>query len=55
MTKMHFETAARLIRESDNDATAKTFAALVFARTAEQFNPRFDRTRFMRACGLEVS
>lgn len=52
MTKMHFEYAARLIRESDNDMTTKMFAALVVLRTAEHFNPRFDRARFLRACGL---
>lgn len=52
MTKQHFEYFARLIRESDNDAQTKMFAALVVARTAEAFNPRFNRARFLRACGL---
>jgi hypothetical protein len=52
MTKQHFEAFARKIRESDNDAQTKMFAALVVARTAEEFNPRFDMARFLKACGL---
>ena len=54
MTKKYLELFAALIRHSDNDAQCKTFAALVVARVASEFNPHFDRERFMRACGLEV-
>lgn len=46
------ELAARLIKDSDNDATTRMFAALVIIRTAETFSPRFDRARFLKACGL---
>lgn len=53
MTKMHFEYAAQLIRESDNAVDVKWFAARVFARTAANFNARFDCTRFYLACGLK--
>ena len=52
MTKQHFEHFARLIADSDNDDVTRMFAALVIIRTAEQFNPRFDRGRFLRACKL---
>jgi len=53
MTKKHFISMARDIKASDNDAQTKMFAALVIIRTAEQDNPRFDRARFLAACGLE--
>ena len=52
MTKKHFELAARLIKDSDNDTTTRMFAALVISRTAETFSPRFDRVQFLKACGL---
>ena len=45
----HFELAAQLIADSDNDLTARMFAALVIVRVAEQLNPRFDRARFITA------
>ena len=53
MTKRHFEALALEIRESNNDAQTKMFAAMVVIRVAQQFNLRFDRERFLRACGLE--
>lgn len=52
MTKRHFESFARDIAASDNDRPTKIFAALVVIRTAETFNPRFNRRRFLVACGL---
>lgn len=52
VTKKHFEAFARVIAASDNDLVAKTFAALVIVRVASEDNPRFDRDRFMKACGL---
>ncbi len=53
MTKKHFESFARDIAASDNPPELKVFAALIIIRTAERDNPRFDRSRFLRACGLE--
>ena len=41
------------MREFDTTRDAKEFAAVVFARVAEETNPRFDRERFMAACGLD--
>lgn len=52
MTKKHFEAFAREIAASDNGGAAKMFAALVVIRVAQQDNPRFDRERFLKACGL---
>ena len=52
MTKKHFEAVARLIREFEASRDAKEFAAVVFARVAEESYPRFDRERFLKACGL---
>lgn len=54
MTKKHFESMARDIAASDNNDTTKMFAAIVIIRTAEQDNPRFDRARFLRACGFKT-
>jgi hypothetical protein len=52
VTKKHIEHFARLIAESDNDTQTRMFAALVILRTAEAFNPHFDRARFLKACRL---
>lgn len=52
MTKKHFISMARDIAASDQTPEAKTFAALVIIRTAQEDNPRFDRARFLKACGL---
>lgn len=56
MTKKHFEAAARLIEtagdDQDESLQARQFAAHVFALVAEETNPRFDRARFLKACGL---
>ena len=60
MTKRHFEAFAReiadYVRFSQDmpEATTKhaTFAARVIAHVAAEFNPRFDRERFLKACGL---
>lgn len=53
MTKKHFEAFAREIAESNQDQIPKMFAAMVVIRVAQQDNPRFDRERFLKACGLE--
>ena len=52
MTKKHFEAFAREIAESDNSPETRMFAAMVVIRVAQEFNPRFDRERFLKACGL---
>ena len=52
MTKKHFETFAREIAASNNDDQTRMFAAITVIRVAQEFNPRFDRERFLKACGL---
>jgi hypothetical protein len=52
MTKKHFKALALEIRESDQPAETKWFAARVIARVASQDNPHFDRERFLKACGF---
>lgn len=49
-TKKHFEAVARILKETD----AKELAAH-FADMFEQDNPRFNRQRFMAACGFDAS
>lgn len=52
MTKMHFEAMAKEIKESNRPSNEKAAAAHLFMRVAENFNPRFDKDRFWKACGL---
>lgn len=51
MTKIHFIAAASEIKNL-TDRAAAAVAAQVFCSVASQFNPRFDRARFLAACGL---
>lgn len=59
MTKKHFimyaETIALLVKQANGSAekiaTAQAMAE-TFADTAKRSNPRFDRARFMAACGV---
>ena len=51
----HYEFVARTIKalgDTDGDQ-AKRSAATTFAYTFERDNGRFDRARFLRACGVE--
>ena len=62
MTKKHFEAFARYIREwevetMDAEASRTQYAertamAAMVADVSARDNPRFDRARFMKACGL---
>lgn len=60
MTKKHFIALAAEIADYvrfSNDTPERTkeyatFAARVICSVAKADNPRFDRDRFMRACGL---
>ena len=51
MTKRHFIALAREISEIQ-DYAARCLAADAVARAAAQFNPNFDRARFLAACGV---
>lgn len=53
MTRKHFAEIAATVRDylpagPDRDAYAHALAA-----TLAQFNPRFDRDRFLTACGVD--
>jgi hypothetical protein len=51
MTRKHFKAmAAELL--SIADLSARQVAATAFADIAKASNPRFDRTKFMKAAGL---
>lgn len=52
MTKKHFEAFAREILHSNRSTDEKAAAAWIVVRVAQQFNPRFDASRFFKACGL---
>jgi hypothetical protein len=53
MTKKHFIALARRIA-AINDASARLHAAQAVADVAALDNPRFDRARFMAACGVSL-
>ncbi len=59
MTKKHFEALAAALRENrflpDNEAANVQWERCVEAVAAvgADFNPRFDRARFLAACGME--
>lgn len=57
MTKKHFEAIAALINAEQSDKTGEAHSAVrdVAVRLASQFNienPRFDREKFLSACGF---
>ena len=68
MTKKHFEALAAAVREAridvqdyeqyEGDGGGADTLLRVTGRLADvcaQFSPRFDRTRFLAACGVEGS
>jgi hypothetical protein len=56
MTRKDYELIASILRDSlDNIVDDMAHEALsdVFAEELENTNPRFNRERFLRACGVE--
>lgn len=53
LTKKHFQTAAKIIADTEDGATRERLA-LAFARFFRAENPRFDEARFFQACGLST-
>mgnify|MGYP003147015561 FL=1 len=51
MTKKHFVAMAASIKQIRNPK-ARGIAARRMAKICRQSNPRFDRTRFLSACGV---
>lgn len=54
MTKKHFIAFAQEISRNENPEH-RFAAAQAVANVAEQFNPRFDRQRFLIACNLPIA
>jgi len=50
MTKQHLEFLAALINAAHNGTSAETLATMAAAYCADT-NPRFDKARFLAACG----
>ncbi len=57
MQHRHFTTIAAIIvdleRVTDLSADDRREVAITFAINLAKTNPKFDRARFLRACGLE--
>lgn len=51
MSKKHFVAIASHLRRVD-DLAARQIAADAISEIAQSLNPRFDKSRFMTACGL---
>jgi hypothetical protein len=53
MTKKHFIAMAKVIAQlAKEDKRRAQNSADDFMKLAKQINPRFDRVRFLTACGL---
>jgi hypothetical protein len=59
MEHRHFATIATIIREMDrgliacSEGATRKFVAELFAERLPATNPKFDRGRFLAACGVE--
>ena len=55
MTKKHFDAFAREIKAWVGELRFQdaALACRIVIRIASEDNPRFDRARFIKACGLE--
>lgn len=52
MTKKHFEAFAAAIKDSETGELWRDDMARLVIQVAQQFNPRFDANRFLKAAGL---
>lgn len=50
MSRKHFQAMADAIRELAPEA--RKAAAEAMAKVCKSFNPRFDESRFLQACGV---
>ena len=53
MSKKHFELLAQSIR-AISDAQSRRNAAEAISQVCAMTNPRFNRARFLAACGVEA-
>lgn len=57
MTKKDYELIAREIKDGEmlgNAFETKNTIALKLAKALQAENPRFDKEKFLKACGIEV-
>lgn len=55
MTKKDYELIARVIQENEgDDLRSHNYLVGSLAYAFEQDNPRFDRNKFLQACGIET-
>ena len=60
MTQKHFVALAEALQTSEPDHASQACRAqwaqdcMMVARVCAAFNPRFDRDRFLKACGATV-
>ena len=55
MTKKHYEAIARIILQCEMENESRDMLVYMLADYFAQDNPRFDRVRFITACGIEQS
>jgi hypothetical protein len=60
MTRKHFQAIANVIRENcdnnkwDGEPSDAERVGRAMASALRQFNPAFDRERFLKACGVDA-
>lgn len=52
MTRKHFESIAKIVRDSSTDPINRYDLAKAMARFCATQNTRFDHARFFEACGV---
>lgn len=55
MTKKHYEIIADAFNITDNNKTERSYRVILAHRVANRLqadNPRFDREKFLSACGV---
>ena len=50
MTKKHFEAAAKIVKEMNCSEYERALIADCFVDLFQQFNPNFDKEKFLKAC-----
>ena len=55
MTRKHFIAIAEEIKDLDVPEATRQLVAKRMATVLDRFNPYFDRSRFIAACGAEVT
>jgi hypothetical protein len=54
MTRQHFQLIADVLHDAGLTDEDRKYLSTLFANKLATTNPNFDRTRFLKACGVET-